>query len=203
MRVGHFSLCVHVLLHPTCVIAPHKCYCTPRVLLHPASVTALHMYYYTPQVLQHSTCVITPPKCYCTPHVLLHPPSVIAPHDCVLHYCTPHVVVYPTVCHLLPLMCYMWTNTHFSALHVCCIPVQVRTLFSSWLQTRMVHGESKSSSSSPPTARTELGGVRVCCGHKHAMWECMYVCMYICRYIHHSDSLCVHVCVCVCARACV
>ena len=66
----------------------------------------------------------------------------------------------------------------------------------------MVHGESKSSSSCPPTARTELGGVRVCCVHKRAMWECMYVYMYICRYMHHSDSLCVHVCVCVCMHAC-
>ena len=74
MRVGHFSLCVHVLLHPT-------------------SVTALHMCYYTSQVLLHPMCVtLLPSTCGTVPHSVSFIASYVLYVDKYTHYCTPRVL---------------------------------------------------------------------------------------------------------------
>lgn len=146
------------------------------VLLHPTSVTALHM------------CCVIGPHCvvYCTPCVLsyvLHSTCGIVPHSVSFIVFVLYLLYVSGMCYTIPL-------------HMCCIPVQVRTLFSSWLQTRMVLGENRSSSSCPPTARTELGGVSVCtfvCIHTYCMCVDPCITQTVCMFIHVFLRVCMRV----------
>lgn len=143
--------------------------------------TYVHTYYYTPQVLLHSTCVIGP---HCVLSYVLHSTCGIVPHSVSFIVFVLYLLYVSGMCYTIPL-------------HMCCIPVQVQTLFSSWLQTRMVLGENRSSSSCPPTARTELGGVSVCtfvCIHTYCMCVDPCITQTVCMFVHVFLRVCMRVC---------